>query len=211
MQIKPHDTVVALGWGCLARRIYEWELGHEKTVSLTNDSKAFIYTGIRGFAGSLGLSPGEVSKSCQRLLKARLIIPNPNEGGFPSYFSATGALREWLSYGIQYCIIPEPQGVGRGVPTAWSNPDVKSDLVPRDIPHVWLLPGGDITGEGVSPLYPNAPVAAAKDRNLHYILSLIDAVRLAKPRELKIARELITEYLGLINAAQVYNAKQRTS
>lgn len=211
MQLKPHDTAVALAWGCLARRLYDWDLMRENTPIPSDDSREVVHRGIRAFADSLGLSPGEVSKSCQRLLKARLIVSNPNQGGFPSYFVVVGSMKEWLCYGIQYSVIPEPEGVGRGIPTSWSNSDIKSEILPREIPHVWLLPGGEEMGEGISPLYPGAPVASAKDRHLHYILSLIDAVRLAKPRELKIARNLITEYMGLVNAAQIYHAKQLTA
>lgn len=191
MQLKPHDTVVALKYGCLAMK------GKQ-------DSKTLGRVTVRILADSLGLSPGEVSKSNQRLLKAKLIAPAESDQGRThiEYNTVVRHMREWLCYGIQYSVLVEPQGLGNGLVTAWSNKSVKSELVPREVPHVWLFPGGSDYGEGISPLYTKAPVAAYDDENMHYVLSLIDAVRIGKPREVKIARVLIEKFLDEMSRAQ---------
>jgi hypothetical protein len=189
MQLKPHDTVVALKYGCLALE------------SVPDVARERI--SVRSIAASLGLSAGEISKSCQRLLKAKLIAPvGGGDGSALPYNLVRIHMEEWLNYGIQYNVIPEPTGVGRGLVTGWSNTSIRSEFVPRELPYVWLVAGGDLTGEGVSPLYPNAAVAAGQDRHLHYILSLIDAIRLGKPREIGIARALVRNFLEEVKDAQ---------
>lgn len=194
MQLKPHDTVVALKYGCLA---------------LVSGQDSGEGSTVRTIAASLGLSPGEISKSNSRLLKAKLIASiSSGRANRVRYQTVTSHMEEWLNFGIQYNIVPEPEGVGRGISTSWSNPEIKSRFVPRDFPHVWLFPGGDATGEGISPLYPNAPMAALGDRNLHIVLSLVDAVRLGKPRELAIARALISAHLSRIKDAQQFHFRE---
>jgi hypothetical protein len=185
MQLKPHDTAVALKYGCLA--IQEKKRGFGERAS------------VRFLADSLGLSPGEISKSNRRLVKAKLIAPGMDSNEFNT---VTRSMREWLCFGIQYSVLVETQGLGNGLVTSWSNPSIKSELIPREVPYVWIFPGGDSYGEGVSPLYPNAPVAAYGDENMHHVLSLIDAIRLGKPRELDIARKLIEKFLDEITDAQ---------
>ncbi|MFN3237008.1 MAG: hypothetical protein ACE37D_08100 [Pseudomonadales bacterium] len=185
MQLKPHDTVVALKYGCLALQ--------------ASEAASVEKTSIRSLANSLGLSPGEVSKSNKRLLRAKLIAPS--EGPL-EFNTVCQNMREWLCFGIQYAVLIESRGLGTGVVTGWSNPEVKSEMLARDIPQVWLYPGGSDYGEGISPLYPNAPAAANSDRNLHQILSLIDAIRTGKPRELEIARRLVEEFMEVLSDAQ---------
>jgi len=189
MQLKPHDTVVALKYGCLALEAVP-DVARERI-------------SVRSIAASLGLSAGEISKSCQRLLKAKLIAPVGGGDGLALPYNLVRIhMEEWLNYGIQYNVIPEPTGVGRGLVTGWSNTSIRSEFVPRELPYVWLVSGGDVTGEGITPLYPNAVVAAGLDRHVHYILSLIDAIRLGKPREIGIARELVRKFLVRIKDAQ---------
>jgi len=190
MQLKPHDTVVALKYGCIA-------------LSEQSTDKANGKISVRAVASSLGISPGEISKSNQRLVKAKLIAPveESYQKNLP-YNLVVTHMQDWLSHGIQYSVIAESMGVGRGMVTSWSNKAIHSEFVPRELAYVWLTPGGDTTGEGISPIYPKAPLAAREDHHLHYILSLIDAIRLGKPRELNIARGLIRDFMGLIRHAQ---------
>jgi len=185
MQLKAHDTAVALKYGCLAMQ--KQKRGFGERVS------------VRFLADSLGISPGEISKSNRRLIKAKLIAPGIDAN---EYDTVTRNMREWLCFGIQYSILVEAQGLGSGLVTSWSNPRIKSEFIPREVPHVWIFPGGDTYGEGISPLYPKAPAASYEDENMHHILSLIDAIRLGKPRELDIARKLIESFLDDMADAQ---------
>lgn len=202
--LRPHDTVVALKLGAAYKLLHDREQLPEKIDPLSREGTVSIHSDYRGLGGALGISHGEIGNSIKRLLESKLIAPALHEAfyvGLP-YQVVIPNMKDWLVYGIKFYMPAETQSFGQGVPTSWSNPDVRSMMVPRDPPHVWLSPGGAVAGEGVVPLYAKQPIAAANDRNLHYILSLVDAVRLGKPRELKIARELILDFLDRVGHAQ---------
>ena len=202
--LRPHDTVVALKLGATYKFLHDREQYPEKIDLVSRVGPINIHTDYRGLGGSLGISHGEIGNSIKRLLESKLIVPAAHEAfyiGLP-YQLVIPNMKDWLLCGIKFYLPAATQSFGQGIPTSWSNPDVQSMMVPRDPPHVWLSPGGKVAGEGVVPFYAKQPLAATNDRNLHYILSLIDAVRLGKPRELKIAKELISEFLDRVSRAQ---------
>jgi hypothetical protein len=51
------------------------------------------------------------------------------------------------------------------------------------------------SGVAIEPLYPQAPAAAQVDAQLYALPALTDALRLGRPRELKLARELVEQYV----------------
>jgi len=81
----------------------------------------------------------------------------------------------------------------RGLPTAHSAEPLKSLLMlnPDDV-YVWAFPYGEIRGQAIEPLYRCVPKAAFNDPKLYELLCLIDALRVGRVREQKIAaQELI--------------------
>lgn len=90
----------------------------------------------------------------------------------------------------------------RGTGTGWSCEFLESDMVPPAPPWVWPKPGGDLYGEGIEPIYQGVPHAAFRDKYLYRVLALIDIMRIGKPRELAIAKDLITSSLKDIASAQ---------
>ena len=170
MDLKPQDTLLVLKYWSLKQS------GEEASV--------------RGIAESIAISASEVSKGAKRLAASRLVVERD-----ASVFAETGALLEWLCYGVRYAYPQESIGYGRGMATAWNCPLVKSEIVPPVPPIVWSVPGGDVEGAMVKPIHDSMPLAASRDAALYTALSLVEAIRGGKPRELAIARELLTKLI----------------
>ena len=170
MQLKPQDTVLALKY---------WSLRQDNQVS-----------SVRDIAESIGISAGEVSKGAKRLVAARIVVERDAR-----VFAESGALLEWLSYGLRYAYPQESVGYGRGMATSWNCPILKSEMIPPTPALVWPVSGGDFEGALIKPFHGSVPVAAAKDERLYRILSLLEAIRGGKPRELAIARRILADVI----------------
>lgn len=166
MFLKPQDTLIVLK---------HWSLRLSQQ-----------HLAVRDLAESIGISASEVSKGGKRLLAARLLVER--DGVF---FSEQNALLEWLSYGVRYAYPAQQVGYGRGMPSAWNCPLVKSDISPPSPAFVWSVPGGEVEGVLLEPFYTSVPFASTHDKALYHVLALVDAVRVGKPRELAVARELL--------------------
>ncbi len=137
-------------------------------------------------AQSLGLSASEVHSALKRCETSGLYL---NEGRKVQ----KQALAEFLVYGLKYVFPTEPGAIVRGLPTAHSAEPLKSLLMlnPDDV-YVWAFPYGEIRGQAIEPLYRCVPKAAFNDPKLYELLCLIDALRVGRVREQKIAaQELI--------------------
>jgi hypothetical protein len=154
----------------------------------------------------LGISPGEIAKSLKRLVAAQLVAENP-QGNLVSdlnlsYHLVSRNMSEWIAYGIKYWAQPDPIGVVRGMASGWSCPEIRSEMAEPDIPLVWEFGDGKERGEGIQPLYEGVPQAASRDPTLYKIMSLIDIMRVGKPRELNIARDILKKTMDEISDAQ---------
>lgn len=170
MEIKAQDTLLALKY---------WSL-----------KKSGMEASVRGIAELIGISASEVSKGTKRLVASRLVVERN-----ASVFAETGALAEWLCYGVRYAYPQESVGYGRGMATSWNCPVLVSEVVPPSPSLVWPMPGGDIEGALIKPIHDSIPFAASRDEKLYLVMSLIEAIRGGKPRELAIARELLTNLI----------------
>lgn len=168
MELKSQDTLLALKYWSMAQG------GRSDSVRLISELT--------------GISAGEISKSTKRLITARLLVKREER-----YFTESGALLEWLCYGVRYAYPWQNSGYGRGMPTAWNCPILKSDVMPPVPALVWQQTGGVMEGIYVEPFHAAVPFAAARDPLLYEVLSLVDAIRIGKPRELAIARSMLTE------------------
>ena len=142
---------------------------------------------VREKAESIKVSIGEISKSTRRLIAAHLVVERDGE-----FNVEKTALLEWLAYGVRYAYPMESIGYGRGMPTSWNCPRVKTEVVPPDPPIAWSVSGGKVEGTLISPIHESVPFAASNDELLYEALSLIEAIRGGKPRELAIAREALS-------------------
>lgn len=170
MSLKPQDTLVALKY---------WSL---------NDQS--LRQSVRELAESIGISAGEVSKGVKRLVSAHLLVERDG-----MVFAEKSALLEWLAYGIRYAYPQQSAGYGRGMATSWNCPLLKSEMVAPDPALVWSARAGNVEGIQIRPFHESVPFAAGNDPQLYQILSLLEAVRGGKPRELVIARKLLGKML----------------
>ena len=187
--LKPLDVVVALKIGLNEHSLRVKEArGREATSNSVGDLSEGLFK-----------AKGDVSRAINRLLQSGLIGERqPREKDILAanrkYYSVQrNALSDFLVYGVRYAFVPEKSGYGRGVPTGWNCPLIDSPMNPPEVPLVWALPGGNVQGEWIEPLYNRCAEAAEKDPGLYELLSLVEIIRVGKPRELKYAIELIQE------------------
>ncbi len=148
---------------------------------------------IDAIASSIDLSNSETHAAIKRSEKAGVfdvLTERPRRA----------ALEEFVIHGVKYAFPAEIGAKVRGLPTAHSAPPLSSLIVSnKDDVLVWPTPEGKVQGLNVSPLYPCAPVAAKNDPKLYQLLALIDALRIGRPREQKLATDEIIKRLRATN------------
>jgi hypothetical protein len=136
-------------------------------------------------AESSGLSPSAVFRAVERLRAAKLIVPE----GFRVY---DDRLLNFIEHGVPYVFPASPGRLSRGVPTAHSAPPLK-DHITAEAAVVWPYAKGQARGESLEPLAPSVPEVVQKDEGLYCVLALVDALRIGRPREQKLALRLLKE------------------
>lgn len=137
----------------------------------------------------LGMSASEVHAAVRRLGEARLLDPE------------TKAIRrkpllEFLVHGVPYAFAVAPREMTRGVPTAWAAPVMEGILFDEENPPVWPDPEGSVRGQALRPLYRSVPQVAKDDPKLYGLLALVDALRIGRVRERKLAAEELDKRLN---------------
>ena len=178
MILKPQDTLVALKY-CSVMQQSAME-------SPTTGLKPGF--SIRDLSEVIGISHGEISRSTKRLEAARLVVVRDNVS------AVARNLLEWLSYGFRYYCPMESAGYGRGIATGWNCSLIESEMHPPKPGWAWAG-NGDIEAEWIKPFHDSVPLAAMHDPWLYKALALVDVMRGGKPRELAIARELLTAHM----------------
>ena len=132
-------------------------------------------------AQSLGMSASEVHAALSRCEAAGLYNGENRR-------ILKQALLEFLVHGLRYVFYAQPGPLSRGLPTAHSAEPLKSKLVasPSEV-YVWPDPQGVVRGQAIAPLYRSVPQAANNDPELYALLSLIDALRVGRVREQRLA------------------------
>lgn len=148
---------------------------------------------VRGLEASLGISKSEVNASIKRSYLCGLAIKE-RKTGYPKA-NITGLL-EFVVHGLKYVFPVEPGQMVRGIPTAAAAPVLQGELISMETYiHVWPDPQGLEMGQAIKPLYRSVPHAVRHDPELYAALALIDAIRLGKPREAKLAQQLLEKRL----------------
>lgn len=132
-------------------------------------------------AQSLGISLSEVSDSISRSVYANLVASDKKT-------PMRNAIYEFMIYGLPYVFPARPGALVVGVPTAHSAPPLSASFGDTD-PVVWADPDGTVKGQEIPPFHPKQAYAAKLDIQLYEMLALIDALRVGKTREKKIAKE----------------------
>jgi hypothetical protein len=163
-------------------------------------------------SAQLGISASEVHSAMNRASSASLLDLTARR-------PRVSQLLEFLEHGIRYVFVSRRGEITRGVPTAFSAPPL-TELLSRPllafdnpltraaaaaaghpqlsapaVPLVWPHPEGEVRGESFEPLYPSAVDAARRDNNLYQCLALVDALRIGRAREKKLAIDLLAERL----------------
>ena len=143
--------------------------------------------GYERLADELGIGLSSAHRSVQRLTKAGLLSPERKVN--------RAALLEFVLHGVRYAYYVKPGELTRGLPTAYAAPPLAGIIRSGSEIPVWPDPEGTVRGYAVTPLHKSAPEAAKRDPDLYELLALVDAVRIGRVRERKIASELLTERL----------------
>lgn len=133
-------------------------------------------------AKALYISQSEVAEGLHRNMQARLIAPDKRR-------VFRSALMEFLTHGIKYVFPTEPGAIVRGVPTAHSAAPLSDRIAEGEESYVWPSDEGTMRGQAIQPLYPTTVAAALADPEFYKLLALVDALRVGKAREQKIAIE----------------------
>lgn len=169
MMLKPQDVLI-----CLKLALH--------------DRQPWSYQSL---ATTLFLSPSEAHAGVKRAEAARLVDSRRR-------VVHRNALTEFLIHGVRYAYPPERGGLTRGIPTGYAAPPLLEQFsTVQGDPPVWPASEGHVRGYAFSPLYASAPQAAAEDARLYELLSLTDAIRDGRAREVSIAaRELTARLCG---------------
>jgi DNA-binding Lrp family transcriptional regulator len=135
----------------------------------------------------LGISKSTAHNSVKRLAEAGLVREDERKVN-------RHALVEFIEHGIRYAFPPKRSGRGRGVPTAFAGPSLAEEIL-SDEAVVWPHPSGSAWGDGLEPLYDHAPELPSRCPELYDMLTLVDAIRIGRARERRIASEQLRERL----------------
>lgn len=136
---------------------------------------------------SLCISGAEVNASLNRSKLAGLIDYNRKRVN-------KQALYEFLEHGIQYVFPIHPGALSKGIPTAHSHPVFKDQIVSESV-FVWPDINGTEIGQTIEPLFITQVKAIKEDSALYEVLSLIEILRVGKPREKNIALQQLKNVL----------------
>ena len=141
-------------------------------------------------AVDLGVSPSEISHGLARLIKSQLL-------GADKKPLKQNSL-EFLIYGLKYAFPTELGPIVRGITTAHSALPLSKVIVSeRNDYYVWAFSEGEVRGQSITPLYQSVPFAASRDKKLYELLALVDALRIGRAREQKLARRELEKRLGV--------------
>lgn len=152
--------------------------------------------GQQGWAqGSLaleiGMSASEVNAGIKRSSLAGL-LRKKNDKVVP----VKKSIEEFLVHGLKYVFPVERGEPTRGIPTSGASPVFKNVLSDDpDLPPVWPDADGATKGYALKPLYKCVPFAVKQDKILYQYLSIIDALRGGRAREISAAKKLLQKAL----------------
>jgi DNA-binding Lrp family transcriptional regulator len=138
---------------------------------------------------SVGLSASEAHGCVRRLIEARLVEPDSRR-------VIRRSLLRFLQHGVPFAFPASLRETTRGLPTAWGAPVLRDHFATDEAPPVWPDPEGTVRGQSVKPLYPSVVAAAQRDPELYDLLALVDALRLGRARERKLAEQELEKRLA---------------
>ena len=159
--------------------------------------KLLLEKGRRPYAllsKELYISASEIHAAVRRSIAAGLIDP-------VTRLPLRKPLEEYLLHGVRYAFPTSLGGLARGIPTAYAAKPLSDQISSEDMPPVWASPEGTVLGFAVEPLYSSVPKAVKSDSALYELLALVDALRMGRARERKLAEEELKHRLHYAHAA----------
>jgi len=151
-----------------------------------SSSEGWSYNAI---ASELGMSPSMVFNGVKRATQARLFDQSRKR-------PRRKAFEEFLIHGVKYSFPPDVGSMTRGIPTTFASPALRGHIsYDSEEIYVWPYNKGQDRGLSFSPLYKSIPEIALNDEKLYSALGLVDAIRLGRVRESKLAEELLVHML----------------
>jgi hypothetical protein len=138
-------------------------------------------------SADLGISSSTAHAAVRRLQVAGLLRPG-------SRAVNRLAFQEFLEHGVRYAFPARPGAEVRGIPTAHAGPPLAGHIVAEDL-FVWPSASGPAIGRAVAPLYPGATELPARCPSVYESLTLVDALRVGRARERKLAAEALGQKL----------------
>ena len=152
-------------------------------ICLLGDQKWFQHT----LSEDLNISQSEISECLSRSKYSGLIDASRKRVSVLN-------LLDFIQYGIKY-VFPQQLGpIVRGIATAHSASPLDKEIQSNQN-YVWPYARGNMRGQAILPLYKSVPKAVLKDKKLHEVLALVDAIRVGKVREQNLAIKFLRERL----------------
>lgn len=104
------------------------------------------------------------------------------------------AMFEVLTYAVRYFMPVQLGAPARGLATAHAGPDLK-DAIRAAGPSVWPYLDGVDVGPSIEPLDPCVPHVATRHVSFYRLMSLVEACRVGRVRERKLAEDFLRRLL----------------
>lgn len=150
-------------------------------LQLTIDAKV----SFKDLSETTGLSVGECHNAVRRLGISALLSPGTRR-------PVRDLLTRFLLHGVPHAFPLVLGPPGPGVPTALSAA-VFAGKVGSDERFVWPDAAGPDRGLTIVPLFPGAAQTARRNPLLYDLLAIVDAIRLGRARERRVAESLLAE------------------
>jgi len=139
--------------------------------------------GYETVADLLAIGLGSGHRSVRRLMAGGLVLPHRRAVN-------RKALLDFLVCGVPHAFYAVVGAEAQGVPTAHAAP-LLSEHIESAGRIVWPSVEGQVRGQGLIPLYEGAPGLVSREPELYGLLTLVDALRVGRARERRIASELL--------------------
>ena len=144
---------------------------------------------VADVADDLRISQSEVSESLNRSRLALLV-----DGKKKRVYR--DSLLEFIVHGLKY-VFPGVVGpMVRGIATSHSAPPLNNMILQGEDIYVWPYKKGDKRGMEVAPLYKTVPEASLNNQEFYELLTLVDAIRIGRAREINLATEELKKRLS---------------
>lgn len=161
--------------------------------SLENSSGREEPYSVRGLEASLGISKTEINASINRSVASGLAFKDrelrratPNRRN----------LYDFIVYGLKFVFPAKPGAMTRGIPTSFAMPVLQNLLISAgEYIYVWPYVHGKDMGQSIEPLFKSVPEAVQHDERLYEYLAIVDAIRLGRQREARLASDHLAERL----------------